>query len=141
MQHFKDPQLRGGWFFYGPYCIKSLESSLLQLTLSVARGLLLSLSIVETNSSFVSTLKQQHHWRCPSFIKKIPIHLRSDLIFPIPRLKRNITPSPICQVSSIQQNYLIWNEDLQMLLFSKERSQQTCLHQECNMSSEEDLVH
>ena len=56
MQHFKDPQLRGRWFFYGPYCIKSLESSLLQLTLSVAMGLLLSLSTVETNSSFVSTL-------------------------------------------------------------------------------------
>ena len=94
MQHFKDPQLRGGWFFYGPYCIKSLESSLLQLTLSVARGLLLSLSIVETNSSFVSTLKQQHHWRCPSFIKKIPIHLRSDLIFPSQDWKEILHPHP-----------------------------------------------
>ena len=56
MQHFKDPQLRGGWFFYGPYCIKSLDSSQLQSTLSVAMGLLHSLSTVETNSSFVSTL-------------------------------------------------------------------------------------
>ena len=56
MQHFKDPQLRGGWFFYGPYCIKSLESSLLQSTLSTTRGLFFSLSTVETNSSFVSTL-------------------------------------------------------------------------------------
>ena len=56
MQHFKDPQLRGGWFFYGPYCIKSLESSLLQSTLSTARGLFFSLSTVETNSSFVSPL-------------------------------------------------------------------------------------
>ena len=55
MQHFKDPQLRGGWFFYGPYCIKSLDSSQLQSTLSVATGLLHSLSTVETNSSFVST--------------------------------------------------------------------------------------
>ena len=57
MQHFKDPQLRGGWFFYGPYCIKSLESSLLQSTFQSQGVAITSLSTVETNSSFVSTLK------------------------------------------------------------------------------------
>ena len=56
MQHFKDPQLRGGWFFYGPYCIKSLESSLLQSTFQSQGVAITSLSTVETNSSFVSTL-------------------------------------------------------------------------------------
>ena len=94
MQHFKNPQLRRGWFFYGPYCIKSLESSLLQSTLSVKRWLLLSLSIVETNSSFVSTLKQQHHWRCPSFIKKFQYICALIWFFPSQDWKEILHPHP-----------------------------------------------